>query len=347
MRVSADDARDFIAAVLQAEGVSQEPSKTVADGLVHASLRGVDSHGIRLLPHYLEELSAGRVNADPDSDLNITGSSTAIFDADHGFGHWAGMRGAKVAADLAEENGTSFVAVKNSNHFGACSYYSIELAKNNMIGIVMTHSDQLVVPTNGVRAFLGNNPISIAAPCSDEEPVCLDMATSKVTFNEILKRREEGIDAPAKSGVDAEGQETTDPEEIEYLLPVGGYKGYGLGIMIEILCSLLTDMDYGPNLTKMYDDPLEEQRQLGHAFIAIDINRFSHVNAFEKRIQNLIDELRSEPATEGDEVQVPGDPEKGIKMDRLSSGIPLRETDYDQFESLAERHSIALPLKPN
>lgn len=343
MNVSADETRDFIIQVLQEEGIKRDAATSVADGLVHASLRGVDSHGVRLLPHYLDELSAGRVTKKPDAELETTGPSTAVFDADHGFGHWAGMKGTNAAVELAEESGSGIVAVKNSNHFGACSYYSIELAKSDMIGIAMTNSDSLVVPTHGMRAFLGNNPISIAAPCSDEEPVCLDMATSKITFNEVLKCREEGIEAPSKSGVNSEGEETTDPEEIEHLLPVGGYKGYGLGVMIEILSSVLTDMNYGPELTKMYDDPIEKNRKLGHFFLAIDIERFSQPEPFKRRIQKLLNDLRSEPAAEGETVQAPGDPEKETKKDRLENGIPLREIDYEEFQTLAQRHSISMP----
>lgn len=343
MRVSPDAAREFIAAVLREESVDETTADYVADGLVHASLRGVDSHGVRLLPHYLDELAAGRVNADPDYDLNATGSSTAVFDADHGFGHWAGMEATQAAADLAEESGSGVVAVTNSNHFGACSYYSLELARDDMIGISMTHSDSLVVPSGGIRAFLGNNPISIAAPCADEDPVCLDMATSKITFNEVLKRREEGVEAPPNSGVDADGQETQDPEEIEHLLPVGGYKGYGLGVMIEILCTMLADNDFGPHLTKMYDDPIEEQRQLGHLFLAIDVERFGDSEVFRSRVQSLVDELRAEPAADGDSIQVPGDPEKEMERERRADGIPLRETDYEQFQTLADRHSLSMP----
>ena len=253
------------------------------------------------------------------------------------------MKGTQTAADLAVASGAGIVAVKNSNHFGACSFYSIELADHGMIGISMTHSDSLVVPTNGIRAFLGNNPISIAVPSADEDPICLDMATSKITFNEILKRREEGIEAPSQSGVDGDGNETTNPDEIKHLLPVGGYKGYGLGVMIEIFCAILTEMNFGPHLTKMYDDDIGETRKLGHLFIAIDIDRFTSVDRFEARVQSLVDELRAEPPKGDQSIRVPGDPEKEERALRIEEGIPLRDMDMQKFDKLAERHSLSMP----
>jgi ureidoglycolate dehydrogenase (NAD+) len=343
MQVPADETRDFIIKVFREEGVQRDAATAVADGLVHASLRGVDSHGVRLLPHYLDELTAGRIDGSGDYEFERTGESTGILDAKHGFGHAAGMAATNRTKELADSTGAGVVAVTHSNHFGACSYYSIDMARDGLIGIAMTHSDSLVVPTGGVRSFLGNNPISIAAPTADEEPVCLDMATSKITFNEVLKHREEGKKVPPSSGVDADGMEIRNPEEIENLLPVGGYKGYGLGVIIEILCSVLTGMDYGPHLTKMYDDDIEETRNLGHIYLAIDIESFDSLSSFRTRVQNLIDELRDQPAHGEGSIKVPGDPEKETKQKRQVEGIPLRETDIDSFQSLADIYELSIP----
>jgi len=345
-RIDQKEICDFIFEVLKKEGVEPIAAGHVASGLVHASLRGVDSHGIRLLPHYLDALKSGRVNPRPDYKFVQTTPSTGILDADDAYGHAAGMEAVAKAMGLAGESGMGAVAVKRSTHFGAASFFALEISRHDMIGMSFTHADSLIVPTGGTRRFLGNNPVCFTAPCAGEDPICLDMATSVITFNKVLQLREEGGSAPSGAGADAAGQETRDPARIVNLLPVGGYKGYGLSLMVEILCSLLTGMPFGSHINRMYDAPIEEKRNLGHFFIAIRVDAFEDIDTFKKRIKALASELRAEPRLDpGISVQLAGDPEKRISDERAKKGIPLRDVDLVFFEQASVDYGINLDIR--
>jgi LDH2 family malate/lactate/ureidoglycolate dehydrogenase len=339
--VAVRELKRFVKEALSKAGVRSDVAEYVTEGLVQTSVRGVDSHGVRLLPHYLAGVKGGRINANPDYKFKRTSPSTGTLDADHTFGHAAGMEAAKRAVELASKAGTGHVAVYNSSHFGAAAYYALEIAKHDMIGMSFTNTDALVKTYAGRRPFLGNNPICFTAPCGGEEPFCLDMATSIVTFNKIKQLRESGLRAPAGVGANDEGIETTDPDEVTTLLPIGGYKGYGLSLMVEILCSLFTGMPYGPHIPKMFEAPMSEKRFLGHFVSAIRIDGFQEKRVFKKRLAEMIREIRNEPAFDKNvPVQVAGDPEKKYAQKRIKEGIPLNLVEYEAFRKISLEYKV-------
>ena len=341
--VQAGKLQEFIKSVLLKAGVRSDVAEYVAEGLVQTSLRGVDSHGIRLLPHYLNGVKGGRINPNPNYKFKQTSPSTGLLDADHTFGHAAGMEAAKRAIELATEAGTGHIAIYNSTHFGAAAYYALEIAKHDMIGMIFTNTDALVKTYAGKKPFLGNNPICFAAPCEEEEPFCLDMATSVVTFNKIRQLRDEKMSAPASVGANKDGIETTDPNEITMLLPVGGYKGYGLSMVVEILCGLFTGMPYGPHIPKMFEAPMSAKRFLGQFVIAIRIDCFQDKEVFKKRLSEMMKELRNEPSLDKNiPVQVAGDPEKKNYEERIKKGIPLKPSEYEAFQKMSKEYSVEL-----
>lgn len=340
---SSIDVSKFIKDVLSKAGVRKDVAGHVACGLVQTSLRGVDSHGIRLLPHYVAGLKGGRIKPDPNYKFERTSPSTGILDADHTFGHAASMEAVKKAIRLAKASGTGHVAVCNSTHFGAAAYYALEIAKNDMIGMAFTNTDALIKTYAGRRPFLGNNPIAFAAPCEGEEPFCLDMATSVVTFNKIRQLREEGGQAAKGIGADAAGMNTTNPRAITMLLPIGGYKGYGLSMMIEVLCSLLAGMPYGPHIPKMFEAPMSEQRRLGQFIVAIRIDCFQDASLFKERMARMMNELRNEPPMDMSiPVQVAGDPEKREAARRAGTGIPIKPGELEAFKRLGDEYGVRL-----
>ena len=346
LTLSSSTAKQLILDVLRKELADDQVAEYVAEGLVSTSLRGVDSHGIRLIHHYLAGLKSGRINPKPNYQIKKGSPTTALFDADHTFGHAAGMEAAKIAIDMAKEYGSGHVAVKNSSHFGAAAYFALEIANKDMIGMSFTHSDALIIPHRGKRSFLGNNPICFTAPVKGEDPFCLDMATSITTFNEIRRLRETGEEAPEGVGADANGNPTTDPNEITMLLPVGTYKGYGLSLMVEILCSILTGMNYGPHMLKMFDGDMHKKRRIAHFVSAIDIAPFQDIEVFKERIACLLNELRNEPPKNDEEkILVAGDPEKICKNERLKNGIPLTEKELLQFKELIQIYKLNLLLE--
>lgn len=343
IRVSAVELQRFAQEVLLGVGVRADVAAHVAIGLAQASVRGVDSHGIRLLPHYVRAVDGGRLNPAPTYQFERTAPATGRFNGDHTFGHAAGMEATKKAIELASETGLGYVAVYNSSHFGAASYFALEIAAHDMIGMSVTSTDALIKSFGGVRPFLGNDPICVAAPCEGEEPFCLDMATSTMTFNKVRQLRDEGRPAPTGVGADAQGRETIDASAITMLLPIGGYKGYGLSMAAEILCSVLSGMPYGPHIPKMFEAPLSAKRFLGHGLLALRIDRFEEPAVFKRRLAEMMRELRQEPpADPAIPVQVPGDPEKRVAEERIASGIPLSAADSEALKRLGTTYGVEL-----
>lgn len=329
--------------VLKRADVRDDVAAGLTHALIESSLRGVDSHGVRLFPHYIRGVLGGRINANPAYRFTKTSPSTALFDADHTFGHAACLEAAKEAMGLAKEGGSAHLAVYHSSHFGAAATYALEIARHNMIGMSFTNTDALVKTYGGKKAFLGNNPICIAVPCDGEEPICLDMATSIVTFNKIKQLREQGLTAEPGIGADNDGIETTDPHRISMLNPIGGYKGYGLSFMVEVLCSLITGMPYGPQIPKMFEAPMDEKRNLGQFIIALRIENFQDINLFKKRMAIFVEELRkSAPFHPDQPVQVPGDPEKKKQKERLKTGIPLSDAELLPLRDIGRQWGIRL-----
>lgn len=344
-KIKAETIKILITESLLQKKCTDEVAERVAQGLVSTSLRGVDSHGIRLIHHYLEVIDTGRINVSPQYKIEKNMPTTAILDADNTFGHAAGIEAARLAVSMAKKYGSGHVAVKNSTHFGAAAYYGLEIAEHDMIGMSFTHSDSLIIPQGGKQSYLGNNPICFTAPVKGEEPFCLDMATSITTFNEIKRLRETGEQAPEGVGADRNGLPETDPEKITMLMPVGTYKGYGLSLMVEILCSLLTGMNYGSHISKMFED-LDKKRHLGQFYTAINIKGFQESDIFKARIAALVNELRNEPPLDiKSPVMVAGDPEKKMEKKRKHEGIPVTDAELNQFNALNQRCGLGLDLK--
>lgn len=340
------DMRVFCRRNLLAVGVDKPIAQDVASALTQASSRGVNSHGVRLLPHYLRAVEAGRLNPKPAVKFRKKSVSTGVLDADHTFGHAAGAQAMRHAVSMASECGCAVVTVKNSSHFGAAAFFALIAAQKNMIGLSFTHADSLLLSAGSKRAYFGTNPIAFAAPVEGEDPLCLDMATTKATWNKVLQMRGDKIPMPIDWAVDDQGCPVRDPSLARSLLPIGSYKGFGLSMMVEVLCSLLTGMPYGRKIVRMYSDPIAERRYLGHFFCAIKIADFVPLKQFKQRLKQMMDEVRREPAMNPDEpVMVPGDPEKKIEAQRRRWGIPLEEEELREFQHLSKTLNIPLPLR--
>ena len=265
--------REFCAGLLAAAGLTPKDARLVADSLVEANLRGIDSHGVARLPHYLARMARGSINPRPKLTFESLGPAVGRVEGDHGLGQLVMNRAAQEAMALARTAGAGWVSVCNSSHCGALGYYGLQIAAAGMLGFAFTHVDPMVLPFGSKQPFGGTNPVCITAPGENGQALCLDMATSKIPWNRVVNAALEG--APLESGlaVDAEGRDTTDPNAVAALQPFGLYKGSGLGLMVDVLCALLSETPYGPDIPRMYGD-LSQRRQLGGLVGAIDIGRF-------------------------------------------------------------------------
>lgn len=332
--------------LLLSEGIENEIASEVADCLIQTSLRGVDSHGIRLLPHYIRVARSGRINKNPKCEFESTSLTTGIYNADHTYGHAAAAFAMKEAIRMAKKSGSGFVVVKNSTHFSASAYYALEASNNNMIGISSTSTSSTMVPTRGKRPFLGTNALTFSFPCEGEGPVCLDMATTQIAWNWVMKAKAEGKRLDAPWAVDNNGYPTDNPETAIGLLPAGLYKGYGLGLVVEILCNILANQPYGRNVSDMFAGNLKEKRYLSHFVGAIDISKFIDIDIFKSTLKNMVTELREEPAIDPkNPVLVAGDPEKMMEKNRLRNGIPLEIELVDEINNYLNENNLSKDLQ--
>ena len=341
--VDADSLEQFTADVLRGAGLASGAADTVADTLVDANLRGVDTHGVVRLEPYADRLEAGGIARDPDLSVSESRAGAAVVDADDGPGQVATLRATDEAVDRAADAGTAFVGVRNSNHYGTASYYTNHAADRGCIGICMTHSGPNVAPFGGADPFFGTNPLSISIPRTDGFHVTLDMATSVVAKGAVILAEEEGESIPEEWALDESGEPTTDPEAFHALRPVGGPKGYGLAFVIDALCGALLDTAVGEDVATLYDDESAPQG-LGHMVAAVNVEAFAERDGYERRIASLVEGLSAaRPAGGFDEVLLPGEPEARTREERLAEGIPLGEGVWETLGSLGDRYGVSRP----
>lgn len=340
--VAASELRDWVTALFEGAGLAAPAAAVVADSLVQTNLRGVDSHGVLRVPIYVDRIRAGLVDNDPDPRVVREEGAVAVVDAGHAPGQVAGYFATDIAIRLASEHGLGLVTVRRSSHYGAAALYTLRAAREGYIAISTTNAEPLVVPHGGADHALGTNPISFAAPTSDGV-FALDMATSQVAAGKIFLARAQGRSIPDTWAVDARGAATTDPERAESAVPLGGYKGYGLAVMVEVLSGLLAGAGFTHSIGDMYND-FSRSQDVGHFVLVIDPERTVGLDAFVDAMERLLVELRSNtPAPGFDEVLVAGDPEERSTAQRERDGIPLPRSLFDALSELSRELGVQAP----
>ena len=324
-------------------GVSVEQAEWFAHALVETSLMGIDTHGIRLLTTYLRELDEGRSNPLPSFKIiNQKGGAVAL-DADSALGTVAGTYAAHLACDLASEYGIGAVSVRNSNHFGAASTYGKVIANKGMLGLVTTSAAARMAPFNGVAAMFGTNPICFAAPSTNGKHYLLDMATSQISYSQIKYYRKNNKPLPSGWALSASGEFTSDPAQVVSLAPLGGYKGQGLAMMVQILSCLLSTMPLDHELEHFDTGSFVNGRNIGHFLIAIDISAFTDLDQFQNAVSELMKVVKNSPARSGQQIFVAGDLQEISRIKRLKEGIPLNEEEFNALLKEGQKLGIDMP----
>ncbi|HEY9067643.1 MAG TPA: Ldh family oxidoreductase [Burkholderiaceae bacterium] len=330
-------------ACLSAVGVGPADARLVAGSLVQTNLWGIDSHGIARLTHYLNRIVHGSIKAAPNIVVTSSGPCTARVAGDQGLGIVVAHRAMEVAMVKARANGIGAVGVADSSHCGAIGLYARSAARAGLIGIAFTHSDKIAAPHGGHQPFLGTNPIAMAFPREGSEPVCLDMATTPIPWNRVMNARREGHELPPDVAVDASGAPTTDAHAAAALRPLGGleygHKGYGLALVVELLCGPLNGNLWGPQIGPMYAE-LARPRRIGAFFIAIDPARFAGGATFAASVEQIARALAAQPG----QVLMPGDPELAEERRRRADGIPIEPGLRDEMRAWSERLKVPPPL---
>lgn len=346
--ISADSLRQFITRVFEYFNVPHEDALLATDVLAYSDEHGIDSHGIARLRTYYDLLKAKRINPAPKISIIRGKGSIATIDGDNGLGLVVGPRCMEIAMQKAEDHGSGWVSVCNTNHYGAAGYYPVMALKKDLIGLSMTNTTAGVVPFNGAVKMLGTNPIAIAFPGLKEPPVLIDFATSAVSYGkvEIAKRKGEMI--PHGWCLDKDGYSTNDPAEMidgGALLPLGGdkdgsgHKGYCLASMVDILTAVLSGANWGPFAIPfaIHVAPSTKQvgKGMGHFFGAWDIDGFRDKEEFKKNIDEWVNTMRNTIPQPGKEkVLIPGDPEREAYQIRMKEGIPVNKEVIASLEDI-------------
>ncbi len=335
---------EFSLRAFQKAGLSHDDAWTVADSLIAANLRGVDSHGVLRLPSYIRRLLEGGANPKPQIHAVRRGPSFVRLDGDRGMGQVVGKHAMEEAMGLASNTGIGVASVFNSDHFGAAAYYAMMALKQDMIGLANTNAAPIMCVWGGKGRFIGNNPIAIAVPTEKEFPIVLDMASSTVAGGKIRLAEKKGIKIPMDWLIDEEGNPTDDPNALGggtggALLPLG-YKGYGLGVIGEILSGVLSG---GKILDEM---PLwlaypSATVGIGHFMMAINVDAFIPIQEFKNRADYLVQKIHSSPrAKEVERIYLPGEIEHLCELKRRSEGIPVSEAVFQDLVHIGHELNI-------
>jgi LDH2 family malate/lactate/ureidoglycolate dehydrogenase len=339
--VSAEDLTAWAATLLEAATFPQPTARLVAASLVAANLRGVDSHGVQLLPYYVEQVERGDMDAGAEGRVVTESGACLLYDGANAPGQQIANECCGHAVRLARKFGIAVVTARESNHFGAAAYWGRQISAAGMVGIVMCNASPIVAPWQAKEPRLGTNPICMSVP----GPWLLDMATTTVANNRILKALVNGEETiPAGWAVDSDGVPTIDTEAAirGMPMPLGGYKGSGLAMMVEILCGLLSGgaMSVDVGGFRMAGKPIRASQ----TFVAIEAGRFMPVEEFRRRIEWLVNTVKSAAPAKGyHEVMVAGDPEWRAEAERRQNGIPLGAGTWGSLVNIAAKLGIGPP----
>jgi ureidoglycolate dehydrogenase (NAD+) len=333
----------FVVDLLNAVGVPKDDAAIVADCLLTANLSGIDTHGVVRLAHYVRRLENGTIKAHPQLNFTQTAPSIGIMNGGDGLGHVVAYHATSHAMELAAEAGTGIVSIGNSSHFGMAGFYALRMVSEGYVGMSMTATDAFLVPFGARKAFFGTNPICFGFP-TDGIPIVLDMATSSIPYGKIALAAVEGKSIPDTWALDADGNPTTDPAAVAGLHPVAGPKGSGLAMVIDIFCSLLAGMPWGPHINKMYGE-MDAPRHLGNFVMAIDTKRFMPLDIFKRNLDEMVSEFTAlDPAAGFDRVYYPGEIEGLRREQRRTEGIPVEAGLADELAELSQHYNVPSPV---
>lgn len=359
--IPVDTLREFMFEAFVKSGVPEKDAGITADVLIASDLRGIESHGVGRLKMYLDRLKEKVQLPQTKFEIVKEAPATALVDGNHGMGQVIAYRSMRLAIEKAKKYGVAAVAVKNGSHFGIAGYYPMMAIKEDMCGITVTNARPSVAPTFGKKPMFGTNPIAFGVPTDEECPFLLDMGTPIVQRGKIEVYNREGKEIPPGWAIDMQGNYVEDPEKLldmmvnktASLLPLGGagettsgYKGYGLAMMVEILCSAFSG---GPNLLNLSGvvDGKNVPHRLGYFMIAIDISKFIDVDEFKKITGDMMRDLRNCEKLPGQErIYTAGEKESDKESEIPKTGVPINDNLQEAMKSLKEEYGIdtALPF---
>lgn len=345
--VSVDRLSEIIAAILVANGVSEVGARVTMESLIAAEVEGVSSHGVMLLPLYVERLQAGGVSAVAVPRIIEDQGGLVVMSAAHGLGQISSQAAVELAIARARQHGLAMVAVRNGFHFGTAAFWAKKFAAQGMIGLAFSNTRPLMPAPGGAQRVVGNNPMAIAFPSSGGLPLVVDMAMSATAMGKIRIADAKGEPIPEGWATDAAGNPTTSAADAikGMLLPAAGPKGFGLAVAIDLLCGAVSGGAFGSAVKPLYGNAAEHY-DCSHAFIAIDAQRVGAGAGIGRSVDDFAREIRgSSRSTDTQQIFAPGDLERARRAQR-EERFPLPPSLIDAINQLAQRFGVAGRLDP-
>jgi LDH2 family malate/lactate/ureidoglycolate dehydrogenase len=342
-RLAADTLRSFTRRALHKAGIPESDAQVIAELMIEADLQGSDGHGIFRLPQYVRRIQAGGVNPRPNIRIERERPAMALIHGDNGMGHLAMRFASRIAIEKARVAGAAWVGVRWSNHAGPASLYAKMPMREGMIGMYFAVGNaNHLPPWGGVEMLLSTNPIAVAIPAGSEPPVVLDMASTVAAFGKVKTKAQRGETMPEGWMVDREGRPLTDPKRMNdgFLLPIGGYKGYGMALVFGVLAGTLNRAAMGRDVVDFNADDATPTNT-GQAILAIDVSAFDDLGEFKGRIDVLAKEIRGSERMKGFErIFLPGEQSRERFLERQQLGVPVPGPLLSSLNQLAENLGI-------
>ena len=347
-RYDPDAVKGLVTEIAKAAGVPEQDAETLADSLVDADIHGLSTHGVSRVNIYMHRIQKGLIDPKAEISFDKKGSSVIAVDAGNGLGQVQASKVLERLISMAKTSGIAAATIRNSQHFGALSYYCNRAAKENMILIAMTTAEPSMSPEGACEAYFGTNPIAASFPTDKAfNVVRIDLSTSLVARGNIIAAQKEGKAIPLGWALDVDGNPTTDADKalMGTVLTMAGHKGYALALLVELFCSVLSGAAIGSSIGSMYKDT-DRKQDVGHFFSLMDIGAFMDVSHFKKRVDSMIDEIkgcRKRPNVE--EILIPGEKEFRKAIENQKLGIPMGDQTFEELKALCEEYEIPFKLK--
>lgn len=346
--VDAGKLEAYVTEIFERGGVPHDEAGRVADALVGADARGMTSHGVMRVPMYMKKVRAKGFRAGTKGKVLSETPATMVLDGEDGLGQVITWRAMEEAIRKARSVGVGVVGVTRSNHFGEGAYYALEAIRHAMIGILTTNGSANTPPHGGRSMVAGNLPLTAGVPADKELPILLDMAMCASSKGKIAYAAKKGEPIPAGWAVDVNGQPTVDPQKVldgGWILPIGGYKGWGMILVLDVLAGVLTGGPMGAEVTDLFTGSAEAPQGLGHFVMALNVAAFMPVAQFKRRMDERIRSIKDSERLPGvEEILMPGERELKLERERRISGIPLSVAVLDQVAAVAREMGVTASL---
>ena len=334
MKIMKDKEMALVKEILKELGASEEDQELVAEATLDADLKGFTSHGLGRFPQYLISIDAGTINLNENITIEKETPAMALINGNSGFGQAVSYKAMQIAIKKAKEMGIACVGVHNTNHFGVTGFYSDLALRENCIGLVIANTDPAIAPLGGSTPLIGTNPLALGIP--SETYITVDMATSVTARGKIIESKRKGLTLPDGWALDKDGNPTNDPEAAleGSILPFGGFKGYALAALIEILTGPLVQAGYGYGVTGTAS-PTQNCTK-GDLYVVIDPSKFGDFDEFVENTEDFVSQIRAT----GENVAIPGDLEVKRIAEAEANGVTIDEKLYEQLKEICDNLNI-------